>query len=122
MSHVVTIETKVRDLNALRSAAKRLMLPVPTYGQTKLFSASATGYRVELPSWRYPVVVDIGSGRLNYDNFDGRWGNPQELDRFLQTYAIEIATIEARKKGYTTSEQNLSDGSVKLTIDVGVSE
>ncbi|PQO28398.1 DUF1257 domain-containing protein [Blastopirellula marina] len=111
MSHVVTIETKVRDLNALRSAANRLSLPAPTFGQTKLFNASAIGWRIELPGWQYPVVVDTDSGRLNYDNFEGRWGNPKELERLLQAYAIECATIEARKKGYTTSEQSLSDGS-----------
>lgn len=121
MSHVVTIETKLRDLNALRSAAKRLKLPAPSFGQTRLYSTSAIGWRVELPGWRFPVVIDTNSGRLDFDNFEGRWGNPEELDRLLQAYAIARATIEARKKGYTTSEQCLSDGSVKLTIEIGAS-
>lgn len=46
------------------------------------------------------------------------WGDQKELDRFLQAYAIERARIEARKKGYTVTEQALTDGSVKLTIQV----
>jgi len=43
----------------------------------------------------------------------------QHLDRFLQTYACEKAEIEARKKGHLVTEQNLSDGSIKLTLQVG---
>ena len=46
------------------------------------------------------------------------WGAQQELDRFLQAYACERTRIEARKKGYTVTEQPLQDGSIKLTIHV----
>ena len=42
----------------------------------------------------------------------------RELDRFLQTYAVEAAKLEAHRKGYTTFEQSLADGSIKLTIQV----
>ena len=41
-----------------------------------------------------------------------RWG------LFLQGYAVEKAKIEARKRGHSTSEQRLADGSNKLTIQV----
>ena len=47
------------------------------------------------------------------------WGNRQELDRFLQTYAVELATLEARRHGYAVQEQPLPDGSIKLTVTVG---
>jgi len=47
------------------------------------------------------------------------WGDQQELDRFLQAYAIEKTRLEARKRGHTVMEQPLSNGSVKLTIQVG---
>ena len=42
----------------------------------------------------------------------------KELDHFLQAYAAERAKIEARKKGYSVTEQSLQDGSIKLTIQV----
>jgi hypothetical protein len=54
-----------------------------------------------------------------YDNYEGRWGDQQHLDSFLQNYAVEKARIEARKQGHTMTEQKLADGSVKLTINVG---
>ena len=47
------------------------------------------------------------------------WGEQQELDQFLQSYAVEKAKIEARKQGHSVTEQQLQDGSVKLTIQVG---
>ena len=47
------------------------------------------------------------------------WGDQNQLDRFLQGYAVEKAKLEARKKGHTVTEQSLEDGSVKLTINIG---
>jgi hypothetical protein len=58
-------------------------------GTAKLFSGEATGLLVQLPEWQYPVVVDVLTGLVRYDNFEGRWGEQAQLDRFLQMYAIE---------------------------------
>ncbi|QDT33959.1 DUF1257 domain-containing protein [Thalassoglobus polymorphus] len=119
MSHIVSIQTEVRDPVAIRSACDRLKLPEPVFGQVKLFSNSATGWAVQLPEWRYPVVADVNTGKLAYDNYNGRWGEQKQLDRFLQGYAVEKAKIEARKKGHSVIEQPLEDGSIKLTVSVG---
>ncbi|WP_437191543.1 DUF1257 domain-containing protein [Planctomicrobium sp. SH527] len=119
MSHIVHIQTEVRDPVAIRAACDRLQLPEPIYGAAQLFSSTATGWQVRLPEWRYPVVCDVTTSRVAYDNFEGRWGRRQELDRFLQGYAVEKAKIEARRKNYTVSEQSLADGSFKLTIQTG---
>ena len=119
MSHVVQIHTQVRDPVAMEAACRRLAWPAPTYGATRLFSAEATGWRVQLPDWRYPVVCDTALGVIHYDNFEGRWGDPRHLQRYLQAYAVEKARLEARRAGHTVLEQTLSDGSVKLTIQVG---
>jgi hypothetical protein len=118
VSHIVQIQTQVRDAAAVEAACRRLGLPAPVEGTTRLFSGDATGLAVQLPGWNYPVVCDVTSGQLKYDNYRGRWGEPQQLDRFLQAYACEKAKIEARKKGHTVSEQALADGSIKLVIQV----
>lgn len=119
MSHVVEIQTEVRDAVAIRAACERLRLPEPTLGVFKLFSSEATGWGVELRDWRYPVVCETTSGQVRFDNFGGRWGEQGRLDEFLQRYAVEKARIEARKKGHTVTEQSLADGSIKLTVNVG---
>ena len=119
MSHIVHIQTEARDAAAVQAACERLKLEAPEHGTTKLFSGQVSGLAVKLPGWRYPVVCDLKTGQLNYDNYQGRWGNRKELDRFLQAYAIEKARLEARKNGHSITEQPLADGSVKLTIQVG---
>ena len=119
MSHIVSIQTEIRDPVAIRSACGRLRLPEPVFGATKLFSSSATGWAVQLPEWRYPVVCDVATAKIAFDNYEGRWGEQKQLDRFLQGYAVEKAKIEARKKGHSVIEQPLEDGSIKLTVSVG---
>ncbi len=119
MSHVVEIQTEVRDPVAVRSACERLKLPAPVQGSHRLFGGEIVGLGVELPKWRYPVVCDTASGHVRYDNFGGRWGDQARLDEFLQSYAVEKAKIEARRKGHTCTEQQLADGSIKLTVNVG---
>ena len=119
MSHVVTIATEIRDTSALRAACRRLGLGEPAQETVQLFSGEATGYCVRLPDWRYPVVCDVESGQVAFDNFEGRWGEQRELDRLMQAYAVEKAKIESRGAGHSVTEQSLSDGSIKLTINVG---
>ena len=118
MSHIVSVKTEIRDAAAVRAACQRLKLPQPVQGTTQLFSGEVTGLAVELPDWRYPAVCNTTTGQVQYDNYNGRWGDQQHLDRFLQGYAVEKARIEARKKGHTVTEQQLQDGSIKLTIQV----
>ena len=118
VSHVVQIQTQVRDRQAIEAACQRLGLSRPVAGKTKLFTSEATGLAVQLPGWKFPVVCQLDTGQVQFDNFNGHWGAPAELDKFLQAYATERAKIEARKKGYTVCEQQLQDGSIKLTIGI----
>ncbi len=120
MSHIVTVRTQVRDPIALAAACVRLGLAQPTQGKVRLFAAEATGHIVQLPGWTYPVVLDTTSGEIQFDNYNGSWGDTKELDRLLQAYATEKAKAEARRVGHSVSEQALADGSIKLTIQVGI--
>lgn len=119
MSHTVTIKTEVRDADAVRAACDRLRLPAPVQGKTELFDREVEGLAVKLPDWSYPVVADLATGKLAFDNFNGCWGDRKELDRLLQAYAVEKCRIEARRKGHLVTEQQLSDGSIKLTVQIG---
>ena len=119
MSHVVTVKTEVRDAAAARAACNRLQLEPPIEGRTRLFSGEATGLIVKLPNWQYPVVFNTGTGEAKYDNYNGRWGEQAQLDHFLQIYAVEATKIQARKRGHNVTEQQLADGSIKLTVQVG---
>ena len=118
MSHIVQLQAQVKDAVAVRAACQRLGLPSPVQGKTKLFSGEVEGLAVQLPGWTYPVVCDLASGQLRYDDFGGRWGDRARLDRFLQAYAVERAKAEARRRGHGVTESQLPNGSIKLTIQV----
>lgn len=119
MSHIVEIQTQVRDAAAVRAGCSRLGLDSPVVGEFKLYRQTVSGLGVQLRDWRYPVVFDLSTGNSQYDNFEGHWGDPKRLDEFMQLYAVEKAKIEARKQGYSVSEQPLADGSIKVTVQVG---
>jgi hypothetical protein len=119
MSHIVTIQTRVHDAGAAAAACRRLGLEQPMQGTAQLYSGEATGLLVRLPGWQYPVVLDLLTGAVRYDNYGGAWGVQAHLGSFLQAYALERAKQEARKRGYQVSEQQLEGGAVKLTITEG---
>jgi len=118
MSHIVQIQTEIRDVVALASACKRLDLAPPIHRSVRLFSEEATGMAVELSGWRYPVVCQLETGQIQYDNYGGRWGDQSQLNRLVQMYAIEKTRIEARRRGHSVSEHLQDDGSVMLRVEV----
>jgi hypothetical protein len=119
VSHIVQIQTEVCDPTAVAAACRRLALPEPVHGTAALFSGEASGLLVKLPGWLYPVWIDTASGTMKFDNYGGSWGDQEHLDKFMQAYAVEKARIEARKRGHSVTEQALTDGSIRLTVQVG---
>jgi hypothetical protein len=117
MSHIVTITTQIKDSDAIRAACARLNLIAPKLGTVDLYEGSATGWIVQLDGWTFPIVCDIDSGAIRFDNYKGKWGEQSKLDQFTQAYAVEKARIESRKKGYRCNEKSLPDGSIRLTIN-----
>ncbi len=115
----MTITTQIKDPAALAAACRRLGLAEPVQGTAQLYANEATGLIVNLPGWRYPVVVDTITAEIRLDNFSGAWGEQSQLDRLMQAYACEKAKLEARRQGHAVAEQPMPDGSIKLTIQVG---
>ncbi len=50
MSHLVTIQTQVRDPVGIQLACARLRLPEPVRDTFRLFGTQATGWGVRLPA------------------------------------------------------------------------
>ncbi|MBL8798548.1 MAG: DUF1257 domain-containing protein [Planctomycetia bacterium] len=120
MSHVVSIKTRLHDPAAISVACRRLGLTEPTHGTATMYAGqTAEGLLVQLPGWKFAIAIDIQSGEVKADNFSGHWGDQVELDRFLQSYAVEKCRIEARKQGHVVTEHQLQDGSIRLQIQEG---
>ena len=118
MSHIVAIKTQVKDPLAVQAACRRLQWAEPQQRTVELYRSRATGLAVELPGWRYPLVCDTTTGELKYDNFQGHWGNESQLHKFVQTYTVEKARLEAKRQGHSVTEQQLEDGSIRVRIAV----
>ncbi|MFO1065510.1 MAG: DUF1257 domain-containing protein [Pirellulales bacterium] len=119
MSHIVTVHTQIRDAEAVSVACRRLSWQQPVCGKHQLFTSQVEGLAVHPPRWRFPIVCELDTGSLRYDNYGGVWGDERDVDRFKQAYAVEKASIEARKLGRSVYEQTLADGTVKLSISAG---
>lgn len=119
MSHIVSIKTLLHDPAAVAAACRRLGMAQPTQGTVQLYSGEVSGLIVQLPDWRFPVVIDTLSGNVQFDDYAGAWGDRDRLNKFLQMYAVEKTRLEANRKGYQVSEAQLADGSIKLQIQEG---
>ena len=87
-------------------------------GKHKLFSnQTAEGIAFKLPGWSYPVVINPISGEAVYDNYGGNWGAQIELDKVVQRYSLEVAKEQAMLSGFSTTEEKLENGDVKLRME-----
>jgi hypothetical protein len=73
LSHLVTVQAKIRNAAAVATACQHLGLPAPVNGTAQLYSSEASGLLVHLPGWKYPVAIDTTTGSMNFDNFSGHW-------------------------------------------------
>ena len=121
MSHTVKRESAIHNLEALKRACDRI--PGAKYHgkQTvQQYSKEIKGqHKVTLPGYNYPIAIDLESGTISADTYEGRWGNPDLQDQLSQGHGVECAKMEAEEKGYKYEELTLDDGSVKCTLTVG---
>ena len=122
MSHFTTINTQIKDINALREACQELGLEV-------LPEAEARGYGGALQRGEFiirlkgPYDVALnrqpdGSYGLSTDWWDGHVEKEvgKDYGRLLQLYGVHKATIEARKKGLSVLRRHQPNGSIKLVL------
>ncbi len=120
MSHIVTIkQIQVKDQDAVQAACRRLNWSEPVFGKANLFEGKVEGLLVELPDWIYPICCNLETGEIQYDNYNGEWGEQVLLDRFLQLYGVEKARIEAEREGRSFCEELLENGEIVVEIEEG---
>ena len=126
MSHFTTINTQIKDLEALRSACTEL-------GLSLLQNANARGYVSNTTKGEFVIRLkgpyDIALNKQKDSSYGitaDLWAGHVEKEvgknygRLMQLYAVHKATREARKKGHFVTRSAKQDGSIKLVI-AGVS-
>jgi hypothetical protein len=90
-----------------------------------LFNSAHQGLGIMLNGWHYPVIIDE-EGTAFYDNYNGRWGRSEELERLTDGYAAAMVEITCDQLGWY-HERNEVTGSVivhhpsggTITVDRG---
>lgn len=144
MSHLCEIQQQYRDVEALRAALKELGLELGGPGNVQYYFSGRTEYQtdadkqleqadhvVHIPGSRYSLGFkrqEDGSFKPICDSelLDGDYGanDPgrkilgEKAIRLWQAYAFAGAAMQARRKGYSVTRQNLKDGSMKIRVKV----
>lgn len=127
MSHFTTIQTQIRDIDALLYACVELGLKL----QPEFYCRGYAGvtrkarYVIQLHG-PYDIAVDPspekdGSYRLTTDWWDGHVVKEvgEGYGRLLQAYGIHKTIREARSRGLRVVRKQEQDGSVLLTLEGG---
>ena len=115
MSHRVRVKSvKFVGKDTLAATCKALGLAAPVQGKYKLFTGGVIeGEAITLPGWRYPVVIEE-DGTINFDNYNGTWGDEKQLHKLQQAYGAQAGRQICYDHGMTLEEEILEDGSIKL--------
>lgn len=123
MSHFVTIQTQIRDVEALQEACTELGLGLQQDAHARGFlKAQRHGDYVIRLKGPYDIAANrdqsSGSYGLTTDWWDGyveREVGP-DYSRLLQLYAVHKTIREAQKKRLTVTRQQEHNGSIKLIL------
>jgi hypothetical protein len=122
MSHFTTINTQIKDIEALRSACKEM-------GLALLQNTEARGYGQEKRHGDFVIKLDgpydiaVSKQKDDTFGFTTDWWNGhvekevgKDYSKLLQLYGVHKASLEARKKGISVLRRQQQDGSIKLIL------
>ena len=125
MSHFTTIQTQIRDLDALRDATVELGLQLLTDTQCRGYAGiTRTAPHVIQLKGPYDIAVDPSTEKDgSYGLTTDWWGGHVAKEvgtgygRLLQSYGIHKTMREARSRGLRSTRRIEADGSVLLTLE-----
>jgi hypothetical protein len=121
MSHFVSIETQIKDLDVLQDACRELGLELTGEGPARGIGTQQHADRIIRLKGPCDIAVQQQSKGC-YTLATDWWGGYVEKEvgpqygRLLQLYAVHKATREARRKGLSVQRQPLRNGAIKLTL------
>ena len=122
MSHFTTIQTQIKDIEALRLACLELKLPLLQNEYARGYNGAVRrGEFVIKLAGPYDIAVNQqqdGTFGLTTDFWDGSVEKEvgKNYAKLLQFYGVHKASIEARKKGMSVVRRQQQDGSIKLVL------
>jgi hypothetical protein len=127
MSHFTTIQTQIRDLEALSDACVEMALPLVANADCRGYAGTVrkAPHVIKLKG-PYDIAVEPapekdGSYGLTTDWWDGHVAREvgDGYGRLLQTYGVHKTLREARSRGLRHTRRVEADGSILLTLEGG---
>ena len=127
MSHFTTIQTQIRDLEALRDACGELQLGFTANARCRGYAGTVrlAPHVIQLKG-PYDIAVEPspekdGTFGLTTDWWDGHVAKEVGVGygRLLQSYGVCKTIREARNRGLRVSRHQEQDGSVLITLEGG---
>jgi hypothetical protein len=127
MSHFTTIQTQIRDLDALHDACAEMNLKLLANSKCRGYAGMTrlAPHVIQLKG-PYDIAVEPskendGSYGLTTDWWDGHVAKEvgTGYGRLLQSYGIHKTMREARSRGLRSTRRIEADGSVLLTLEGG---
>lgn len=127
MSHFTSIQTQIRDLDALSDACKEMGFRFIENAQCRGY-AGITRQAPHVIRLRGPYDIAVEPARendgtygLTTDWWDGHVAQEvgEGYGRLLQSYGVHKTTREARLRGLRTTRKVEADGSILLTLAGG---
>ena len=119
MSHIVTVETMLKNTASISKACARLKWKCVEKGVGVFYNGnSVSGCVVNPTNWKYPIVIKE-SGEILSDTYNGNWGKDSDLNRLKQYYALEEAQATLGAQGLFGYEtMNEETGAITLEATV----
>ena len=127
MSHFTTIQTQVRDIDALRDACIELGVRLTSNSSCRGYAGQVrTAEHVINLRGPYDIAVDRspdnnGTYGLTTDWWDGHVAKEvgQGYGRLLQAYGVHKTFREARARGLRATRRTETDGTILVTLEGG---
>ena len=126
MSHFTTIQTQIRDVDALEAACAELGVELLRDTEARGFANNTRhGELVVRLKGPYDIAANRAAPTEPYELSTDWWNGHveqevgKEYGRLLQLYGVHKASKEARRKGLSVLRQPQRNGSIKLIL-VGV--
>ena len=122
MSHFTTIQTQIKDVEALRAAVTEMGLQlIPNTTARGFYQQTLKGEFVLRLKGPYDIAVNRQPDHtfgLTTDWWDGHVEKEvgPNYGRLLQLYGVHKASSEARRKGYSVQRKQQPNGSIKLVL------
>lgn len=117
MSHLTVMKLQVENQSFMEFLQSKGI--AFSEGDFQFYSGNITGLGFRPSSkWYYPVVL-TKDGELCYDDYEGYWGDRQELEQLLQDYFVHRVLQTAAMSDLSVEQvQQLEDGSVEILLEV----